>query len=357
MTLERNETIDYIKFFAIFFVVCIHTLPFSTYQFAGMDGEKINFIINVFARFGVPYFFVVSGYLLGQKHVLINQKSEYFKKYLLKTTKLLVVWSLFFFLYDLVMIVLKSYIQGLNIKMEMNGYLVSVFRITNLYYGINNGTSYHLWYLVALIWSVMILYIFVKLRRVMILLYISFILNLIGLLGQSYSTLLKIPFDTRDSLFYGLFYVTLGYYLSINFEYIKLKVKTNLFIIMFLLFSFLQIMEGELLVSYFNAIWGNYYFFTILSTVTLILFVLTNQKINHSFINKIGANSVGIYVIHPLFISLSYNVLNILNIKAISQSLIWNLLFTPLIFLISYYSYNLLQVIKLRMKKSLNIEK
>lgn len=357
MTLERNDTIDYIKFFAIFFVVCIHTLPFSTYHFAGIDGEKINFVINVFARFGVPYFFVVSGYLLGQKLADTDKNPDYFRKYLLKTTKLLVVWSFFFFLYDVIMVTLKSFLQGLNITLEISSYLDSVFQITNLYYGNNNGTSYHLWYLAALIWSISILSFFIKIGKVNILLLSSFILHLTGLLGQSYSTFLKISFDTRDALFFGLFYVTLGYYLSINFKYMKLKVKSNLLLILLLLFSLLQIMESELLVSHLKGVWGNYYFFTILTTITLLLFVLTNPKKRHSFINRVGANSVGIYVIHPLFISLSYIAINILQLKAITHTLIWNLLFTPIIFILSYYSYQILQVIKLKIKKFLKFKK
>ncbi|MFF2446510.1 acyltransferase [Neobacillus sp. NPDC058068] len=355
--MERNDTIDYIKFFAIFFVVCIHTFPFSTYHFAGIDGEKINFVINVFARFGVPYFFVISGYLLGQKLKNTNQKPDYIRKYLLKTTKLLVVWSLFFFLYDVIMIALKSFLQGLNIRLEIGSYLDSVFQITNLYYGNNNGTSYHLWYLAALIWSIIILSFFIKIGRINILLLGSFILHLTGLFGQSYSTFLKISFDTRDALFFGLFYVTFGYYLSINFNKMRLKGKSNLLLILLLVFCLLQILEGELLVSNLTGVWGNYYFFTILTTITLMLFVLTNPKKRHSFINKVGANSVGIYVIHPLLISLSYIAVNILQLKSITHTLIWNLLFTPIIFILSYYIYQILQVIKLKMKKFLRFKK
>ncbi|WP_066067281.1 acyltransferase [Neobacillus soli] len=351
--MERNDTIDFIKFFAIFFVVCIHTSPFYDYQFGGIDGEKISFIINVFARFGVPYFFVISGYFLGQKLILTGKKSAYLKRYLLKITKQLVVWSVFFFFYDLITIALKSLVQGLNLDVEMSNYLASVFRIRNLYYGINAGTSYHLWYLAALIWSIIILAIFIKMGKVKLLLGIGFILNIAGVLGQSYSTLLITPLDTRDALFFGLFYVTLGYVLSNNFKYIKLKLKPYIWSILFLLFSFLQILEGELSVSRLNGIWQNYYFFTLLTIIALVLFVLTNPKINHALVNKVGANSVGIYVIHPLFISLSYSVVNILHLKGITHTLIWNLLFTPFIFIISYYSYHFLQEIKSGFRKSL----
>jgi hypothetical protein len=116
-------------------------------------------------------------------------------------------------------------------------------------------------------------------------------------------------------------------------------------------------MEGGVLVFNLKGVWGNYYFFTILTTITLMLLVLTNPMKRDSFINKVGANSVGIYVIHPLLISLSYIAINILQLKAVTHTLIWNLLFTPIIFILSYYSYQILQVIKLKLKKFLNFKK
>jgi len=63
--MERNYAIDYFKFFAIFFIVCIHTTPFRGSELWGFDGNSINGIINTFARFGVPFFFVSSGFLFG----------------------------------------------------------------------------------------------------------------------------------------------------------------------------------------------------------------------------------------------------------------------------------------------------
>jgi surface polysaccharide O-acyltransferase-like enzyme len=350
LTLERNDTIDFIKFFAIFFICSIHTLPFSTYQSGGLDGEVINFYINLFARFGVPYFFVVSGYLLAQKLVPADYKWNYFKKYLLKIIKLFVSWSVFYFLYDVVMTILKSYLLGLNVKVELLNYLYSVFNISNLYYGLAVGTSYHLWYLPALIWSILILYLFVKWEKVGILLMLSFILHVIGLFGQSYAAFVLFPPNTRDALFFGLYYVTLGYYFVVKIKDLKVPLKPKLYLFLFFVFSLLQIGEGAILVFHYNAVWGNYYLMTVLTTLLLLLFVHTKPNLHHSFINKVGANSVGIYVIHPLFISIAYSVLNILNMKDVTQSIGWNIVFTPFIFILSYYSYHLLQVIKFRLK-------
>jgi hypothetical protein len=266
----------------------------------------------------------------------------------------LVSWSLFFFVYDLVMTAFKASLLGLNVKMELTNYVASVFRLSNLYYGINEGTSYHLWYLAALIWALIILFIFIKMNRVKLLLWISFILYLIGLFGQSYAPLLNIPLDTRDGIFFGLFYVTAGFYVSTRFHSKGGKVTAAVWMLLFLLFSVLQVVEGDLIVSQFKGIWGNYYFFTLPASITLLFFVLTKRNIYFPLVNKLRANSVGIYVIHPLFISLSYIAINIFHLEALKNTFIWNLLFTPFIFIISYYSYRLLQIIKSRMKYSLH---
>lgn len=349
--MKRNDTIDFIKFFAIFLVVCIHTAPFSTYQKGDLDGEDINFIINVFARWGVPYFFVVSGYLLAQNLVPLSQKGSYLKKYLQKNIRLLVSWSLFFFLYDLILTAFKSILLGLPIKVEMSKYLGSVFRSSNLYYGINEGTSYHLWYLASLIWAMITLFIFIKMNKVKLLLGISLILHLIGLLGQSYAPLHSITWDTRDGLFFGLFYVTLGFYVSTQFR--SMKLKPQVWIILFLLLSLFQVFEGELVVSHLKGIWGNYYFFTIPTTVTLLFIVHTKRNVYHRFVNKLGANSVGIYVIHPFFISVSHIAINIFHLQPLTHTFIWNLLFTPIIFIVSYSSYQGLQLIKYKLRREL----
>jgi surface polysaccharide O-acyltransferase-like enzyme len=348
MTLKRIETFDFVKFFAIFFVVCIHTLPFTTYKFGELDGENIGFIINAFARFSVPYFFMVSGYLLEKKLKQSDTKTNYIYSYLLKNIKIFISWSLFFFFYDIVLVALKAFLQGLTIKSEIIHYVETVFRVQNLYYGINVGTSYHLWFLLSLIWANVILAIFIKMNKVRLLLGISLLLHVIGLFGQSYSTLVKMPLDTRDALFFGLFYITTGYYLSTL--PLNSKLKPKLWLILFFFLSLLQIAEGEIVTNHAKGYWGNYYLFTILTAITLLVFSLTKKQIYLPFINKIGANSLGIYVIHPLFISLSYIVLNILHLKIITQTFIWNLLFTPFIFLISYYSYNLLQILKSKVR-------
>jgi surface polysaccharide O-acyltransferase-like enzyme len=80
--MSRNYTIDLIKFFAMYFIVAIHTSPFKEIQIGVISGANINFVINTFARFAVPFFFIVSGYFFGAKNFKSNFTSNHFKKYI-----------------------------------------------------------------------------------------------------------------------------------------------------------------------------------------------------------------------------------------------------------------------------------
>ncbi|MBA2875541.1 acyltransferase [Thermaerobacillus caldiproteolyticus] len=347
--MERNYSIDFIKFFAIFAVVSIHTAPFLHYKNEFIEGENIGFIINVFARFGVPYFFAASGYLLGKKIKITKNKNSfsYIKHYLLKIVKLLISWTIIYFLYDLLILVITSYLNGLHIKSEVIHYLNSAFTLRRLYYGMTYGTSFHLWFLMALMWCIVILYFFIKINKIHLLLVFSVILNFIGLFGQSYSSIFNVPLQTRDALFFGLFYVTLGYYLSKKYEAQTLRVSPTLLFILFILFTLFQLVEAYVLVKRFGGPWGNYYIFTIPSTICLILMVINYQSLGKgTFISKVGQSSFGIYVIHPLIISLTYHALIFLEIEYITRTLIWNLLYSPILFVLSYFLYHLLQYLK-----------
>ena len=358
--MERNYAIDYFKFFAILCVVCIHTAPFSETMFWGIDGNDINFVINTFARFGVPFFFIVSGFLFGQKLMNSNTNTVYFGKYIMKIIKLFSYWSLFYIAYGLVLTILQAFEKGINIKIEIYNYLSNLVGlksiITLVLYGIGGPASFHLWYLAALIWCILTIFIFIKLNKLKTLLYLSLCLNIIGLCGQTYSGLFNLEFldfiiPTTDALFFGLFYTTFGTYFALNYERLRhkiIKVKTTLLVVLFFIFSLTQICE-RLIAEIF---WEekiratDYYLSTIFITICLFLFVLKNGHIGKtSKISKVGKNAVGIYVSHTLFINLTYLVFSKWDIQ-IREYFIFHLLFTPIIFVIAYLFYNLLQIIK-----------
>ena len=363
--MERNYAIDYFKFWAIFFVVCIHTVPFSGTMVFGIGGGYINFLIDTFARFGVPFFFVVSGFLFGQKNLTSSNTKKYFKKYFIKIVKLFIYWYLFYVMYGFVLSIIKATVKGLSIKQEMTNYLSSFLGVKEsilfiVYGGAGGPASYHLWYLSALIWCILAVYIFIKINQLNVLLYISLLLNVIGLFGQTYSGIFNLEFlnynvPTRDAVFFGLFYTTLGCYIAYNYNWIKQKIdklKSSMFFTLFFIFSLTQI--GERAIA--SIFWGeeiragDFYLSTIFLTICLFLFVIKNGHIGKkSILSKIGENAVGIYVSHTFFIHLTYLTFGFVGID-IRESFVFHLIFTPLIFVTAYLFYNLLQIIKLKVK-------
>ncbi|MBI0579602.1 acyltransferase [Neobacillus cucumis] len=336
--MERNYAIDFIKFFAIAAVVVIHTFP--------SDHELGYFILDNFSRFAVPFFFAASGYLFGLKVINNPKSAKYFKKYIIKILKIYFSWLLFYILYD----IFQIYIDKGNHSHELEKYIENLTPLNLLYYG--EGTSgYQLWFVISLAWSIALLYLFYRLKKIRILLILSLCLNIVGLFGQGYSQFLEIPIDsTRDALFIGLFYTTIGFWFASASPFQqskKVEIKTYLFF--FFLFFALQLSEGYWLEKVLSAKHGEYFFSTILLTVFLFLFTIKNQQVGKGMlITKIGGNALGIYTIHVLFIDIDDFIFHKFGIENMTHDLTLNLIDAFLVFSMSYITYNFIQYTKTR---------
>ncbi|MGG4490853.1 acyltransferase [Metabacillus idriensis] len=338
--MERNYAIDFIKFFAIFAVVVIHTFP--------LDSRIEWFVLDNLSRFAVPFFFVASGYLFGNKIINTRESVLYFRRYVIKIVKIYVCWLIFYTIYD----VLVIYLGDSDVLQELMKYFDEFTLLNLLYYG--KGTSgYQLWFLTSLIWSIIILFIAYRLKKINVLLTLSFILNIIGLFGQSYSMFFNLPISSRDAIFLGLFYTTLGCFFALHSQMIKsLKINAAAFFYLFLVFSFLQVMEGYTLEKGLSGSHGEYFISTIFLTVFLFSFALNNSQLGKGMlITKIGSNALGIYIIHVFFIKVMDMLVTILRLKSMTENSIWPQLYSLFIFVISYLAYNGIQSIKLTIRE------
>lgn len=342
----------------MFFVITIHTKTVKNVQIGVIDGSNVDFIINTFARFAVPFFFVVSGYLFIQKMKSIAENEatqitkkqwRYFKKYTLKLTKLWIAWFAFYFLFDLAVKWIETEKTSNALQAMIGDYVGSVFTWETLYYGAGHS-QYHLWFLLALIWSAITLFIFFKLKSLPALLILSLGLNLYGLFGQSYTAIFEVPFNTRDALFYGLFYTALGGMFS---KYIKqlqnvaMQIPNKVYLQLLIGLFALQLIEGFITIRLLEGNEENYFFATIPLTVILFLTIMKNNQMGkNTIISKIGANAVGIYVSH-VFIMKSVEILmQRLNLADVQETLLWNIAFTPMLFIIAYLFYATIQKAK-----------
>ncbi|WP_309121651.1 acyltransferase [Paenibacillus sp.] len=343
--MERNYAVDVVKGLGMLAIVTIHTNPFRNMSFAGFSGATIDFILDTLSRFAVPFFFMAAGYLFGQKAVREPLRTLHLKKYIGKLAKLYAVWQIAYILYDVCLIAARSVLEKTEFPTAVAAYFGAMHPLKLVYYSVGNS-GYHLWYLPSLMACMVVIFICYKYKAMKGLLWASVLLHGVGLFGQAYSGLFAVSFPTRDALFFGLFYTTLGFvFAQGNIGWIRNRraAKAN-YIIWILAFSLLQLAERAILVGWFRGNPGDYFVSTALLVIVLFLAALHRPHAGKDSIwAAIGSKSAGIFVIHVLVINGSHLALLLTGYERVAETLAWNLLFTPLVFVASYFAYEFLQ--------------
>ena len=161
---KRMNNIDFLKLFAVYAVICIHTQPFK-YSFECYGLEYFDYIYKLIrsaTRFAVPCFFIISGYFFSAS-IGRNKNIKFVcKKYVSRLVPICLFWNAFYFLYpkDFVENTVKydflraGYWHFLNLEKIFRSPLGLVFQ----------GVGGHLWFIVSLMIAVVIITIFVSYR-------------------------------------------------------------------------------------------------------------------------------------------------------------------------------------------------
>ncbi|WP_170937586.1 acyltransferase [Terribacillus saccharophilus] len=346
--MTRNYSIDFFKCLAIFGVVCIHTHTFRDTAVPFGNGETWAFIIDTIARFSVPFFFAASGYLFAMKLQRTDDTFAYFKRYTGKLISLLAAWFAFYWVYDLIKMLSTSNGTMSEQKAELTAYFQDTFQWRTLLDGISY-TQFQLWFMFALIFSIIIIYAAYRLRLMKLTLLVGLVLNLIGLLGQSYGALFHVTMEetTRNGIYFGLFYTALGACFGLYEKQIvhaaqAIRVRT-IGTIVAVGFA-LQLMERSILYYGLDLPQGEYLISTIPLTIFLLLFTLKARNIGkHRYVSIIAKNVVGIYLIHTLWRSILDQAL---DQSAVTHTFVWGLLYAPILYMLSLLSYVGLQYLK-----------
>lgn len=204
---EKQEyiAIDFVRIICALLVFSIHISAFEN-----GDSEAAFWFEQILCRLAVPFFFVTSGYFIAPK---INSGNRV-RQYVLRILQLYVLYTCLY----LPQILYSFRKEGLT-KREAVSTFVKRFFLA--------GSYGSLWYFVALIVATGILYLFAtrwKWSRLKIL-GVSGIFYIIGVLGLTYrKVFVNIPIlqdfirvyesvfeTTRNGLFFGLFFVCMGY--------------------------------------------------------------------------------------------------------------------------------------------------
>lgn len=302
------SNLDILKFICSILIIILHLRPFLDYS----DQLDLTFN-NIITRTCVPIFFVITGYFVAKKE---KENPDYIKKYIKKMIPLYLVWSLLYLpviiSYAIVNFsTVESYISLIPLPFPVIFLLfILLLPIILLIALVYTGIYYHLWYFPAVMLSLWVLSKWKKKFKVKYLLIISFILLLFGATETYYGILptsikqlvtyyYNIFFTTRNFLFFGLFYVVMGYHMQSReqpysrFCFEKLAVS-----VLFLIFEVIFLQGTERLNSniLLSCLPLTYYLF--ISSIYL------PNTISKRWGSRFRALSKYYYLIHPAIIFL-----------------------------------------------------
>jgi len=285
--MQRNLSIDLLRFILSILIIALHT---SFLHEFGIAGDTLRSV----TRCAVPLFLMISGYYLFD---IINDRKKV-RKYILRVLLLYFIWMLVYFpMY-------ADFSSRFNVIMFFFTWIFGFF---------------HLWYLVALLLAVSMLYFFVKnnfhWKRLMIiaigLFMAGWIIQTLKILQlpSSISLLLSWNFPYRNFLFIGFPFVYIGFFirskesrLTSLFSLNKLMQAGILFLLLLLAESYINDKIGA------GFCGGDIYIFLLFLCPVIFLFTLRMKKTIEN--NYLANYSSGIYFIHPLIIYMMSNIFN-----------------------------------------------
>lgn len=285
---KRINSIDIFRLYCSILVVAIHINPFSD-----INSNLGYFVSQILSRIAVPFFFCVSGYYYIKK---LNSNIFCTKQMFIKVFKIYLVWTIIYYTRDIFI-----YYGDLNIVQIIRTFVINFFI---------NGSSYHFWYLIGLLFSILFVGLLYKLHLQKYIPALALGLYLVGLLGCSYSflgnkiPLIKIIINSpkflliRRILLMGFPFFCLGGYIDKIYSLTKKHAKLNLIISTFLFIAEIIVVNRFKL--------GTNIIITIFLPVLLssIYVLLLNNPLPQSDLFALRCHSLAnyIYYSHPLLI-------------------------------------------------------
>jgi surface polysaccharide O-acyltransferase-like enzyme len=280
----RNNTIDFARFIAAFFVIALHVGNYKDVS------ETFGEFARLSGRWAVPFFFVVAGYFIG-----LQGKESKCHTQALRILKIFLISSMLFVPFSL----LKDPNKLLSIS------IVGLFR---------SGTYFHLWFLSSLIVGLLSFQILQKkfpklLTPASVILIIAFIITDIAAYIEPGNIFTRLDIYVRHTI--SLAFIIIGYKISrLNVHHSS--TSNRFFLLAFSTLTILYFVEPfltELLIGS-DTIRRQFPAFTALLTISIMLLCLKGNM-GKTLFSEAGKNfSLGIYLVHPLFIPLSREVFN-----------------------------------------------
>lgn len=324
--MKRDYSLDFLRIVACILVIVIHVA--NVYCRAYTNIDSVNYIgaiiFNTIARVSVPIFFMISGALL------IKPSEFNIKKYLQRIWRLLfalIAWNFIYFLFN------KYYLGN-----DLNFYDSFIESFVE-------PTKRHLWFMYAII-GIYIILPFVQnmcknLSKQEENLFMGLWLFFVGVV-YIIKLELKLEINYLIPIIQGTYY--LGYFVVGSILYRRIKEKKldnkwHKFLILLSIMCYVITIVGSCYLSfkhdkYYNLLLGYRSIYYMLSSISIYLLFINNKEKfrENKLITSISGLSFGIYLIHPVFLNLITENIEIIN--QISYAFIP--LYTVVIFILSY---------------------
>lgn len=292
--MKNNDAIDLMRLILCVFIITLHVPMLSN--------PILITVRDYFSRIGVPFFFSVSGYLIGRK--LLDRPFDYKEIYYSQFRRILTlffIWSTIYF----------PYILYLNSKIYSGMQLA--LKLAQQYVFL---TPAYLWYLGSLIIAIALSYFFRKYFFIRFL--FATILYITGAMFNTYSGLFQIYNNTELFVFLttrnGLFFAWLLFEIGITSSKIHLNKKSVY--ILFLLSALVYLIEMRYTSVHFLNVHDRSIYFSLplfsFSLIQILKMSTFKIKINKNMLlRKISS---GVYLTQYGFISvLTYFSMNFLD--------------------------------------------
>ncbi|MGF1745148.1 acyltransferase [Vibrio minamisatsumaniensis] len=307
---QRIASIELGRVIAILAIIGLHGQMALTYWQIN-DVPWVGYVLNQSARFAVPLFFLISGYLIQPKltaspwTTVINYSKPLLKVWL--------AWSII----CLVMPFNLAKVEEFGYLAEREGYWG--FLMNTPLNSFLEGGLVHLWFIPALVCAVLIIALMVEMKLDKRLLPVAILLYVYGVLAGSYTSLtdLSAPFFTRNGPFFSTLMVSLGFIIRQH----QWKISSAKALGLFALGMVIHFAEAAWLTQFdiaFNT--HDFLFGTALWGVGVFMWLLANPNLgDYAWVRAISNRMLGIYVSHLLIIIMLFNVCRILGITEMAK--------------------------------------
>jgi len=300
---KNYPNIDIMKFVCSLLIIIIHTAPLKEIS------DLANFyLVDVIARIAVPLFFTISGFLFFDKLIFENEKIKNCKKNHAKLLQCVKKNTILYFIASAVYI-------GFQIPMwSQSGWGMGNIIKDCIAAFVLVGTHYHLWYLLALIYAIPVLYFLMSIWKVKKVIIITSIFWICECLIYSYSWIgvndisiistiklhMPILFDT---LFRAVPLIMIGVMVN-QYQTKKItEIRNGFFIFFFLLVA----LEASILYFFTpNHSQFSYLFMTPLMSFAGISTLVNSEQCEIALKKQIWFRDISmyIYIVHPMIVDI-----------------------------------------------------